>query len=299
MNRFKFGLVVFSTGLLLACYFSVMAWPKELAIPKESCLPTPEFLEKVTSNFPQANDLPGDMQALFEGYCGNFQGVDVGDEKELLFIMNNGDRVIYDDGRQKSFEEKLNNPDLEDMLEQTYRPGPVAAKIPVNWDPGRFRVGAFFNKVYGASSVEVRKNMVKVNFCGIGVWFNSRNNAAAALEKVNLELSALIKNQPQLRRYIKPLGGSFNWRVIAGTQRLSPHAWGIAVDLNAKHGAYWRWGKKTEEALLKLRNDYPAAIVEIFEKNKFIWGGKWYHYDLMHFEYRPELFIKTNLTHIN
>jgi D-alanyl-D-alanine carboxypeptidase len=21
----------------------------------------------------------------------------------------------------------------------------------------------------------------------------------------------------------------------------------------------------------------------------FIWGGKWYHYDTMHFEYRPEL----------
>ncbi|MDP3291618.1 MAG: M15 family metallopeptidase, partial [Sulfuricurvum sp.] len=21
----------------------------------------------------------------------------------------------------------------------------------------------------------------------------------------------------------------------------------------------------------------------------FIWGGRWYHYDTMHFEYRPEL----------
>ena len=32
-----------------------------------------------------------------------------------------------------------------------------------------------------------------------------------------------------------------------------------------------------------------AKIVEIFERHGFIWGGKWYHYDTMHFEYRPEL----------
>jgi D-alanyl-D-alanine carboxypeptidase len=33
----------------------------------------------------------------------------------------------------------------------------------------------------------------------------------------------------------------------------------------------------------------PAAIVHVFEHNGFIWGGRWYHYDTMHFEYRPEL----------
>ncbi|NUM57423.1 MAG: M15 family metallopeptidase, partial [Bdellovibrionaceae bacterium] len=27
-----------------------------------------------------------------------------------------------------------------------------------------------------------------------------------------------------------------------------------------------------------------------FESEGFIWGGKWNHYDTMHFEYRPELF---------
>jgi hypothetical protein len=33
----------------------------------------------------------------------------------------------------------------------------------------------------------------------------------------------------------------------------------------------------------------PEEIVAIFEKHGFIWGGKWYHFDTMHFEYRPEL----------
>ena len=33
----------------------------------------------------------------------------------------------------------------------------------------------------------------------------------------------------------------------------------------------------------------PQAIVDAFEAERFIWGGRWYHYDTMHFEYRPEL----------
>ena len=34
---------------------------------------------------------------------------------------------------------------------------------------------------------------------------------------------------------------------------------------------------------------YVGARKGIFEKHGFIWGGRWYHYDTMHFEYRPEL----------
>jgi len=37
-------------------------------------------------------------------------------------------------------------------------------------------------------------------------------------------------------------------------------------------------------------NQIPWPIILIFEKYGFIWGGKWHHYDTMHFEYRPELF---------
>ena len=30
----------------------------------------------------------------------------------------------------------------------------------------------------------------------------------------------------------------------------------------------------------------PHGIIQIFEQNGFIWGGKWLHVDSMHFEYR-------------
>ncbi|MFY4861157.1 M15 family metallopeptidase, partial [Aliarcobacter butzleri] len=39
------------------------------------------------------------------------------------------------------------------------------------------------------------------------------------------------------------------------------------------------------------KNKIPLEIVEIFEKYGFIWGGRWYHFDTMHFEYRPELLV--------
>src|SRR5260370_39823973 len=42
------------------------------------------------------------------------------------------------------------------------------------------------------------------------------------------------------------------------------------------------------------KNEIPWEIVHIFEKHGFIWGGKWYHYDTMHFEYRPEMIVPAN-----
>ncbi|HNY22827.1 MAG TPA: M15 family metallopeptidase, partial [Treponemataceae bacterium] len=35
----------------------------------------------------------------------------------------------------------------------------------------------------------------------------------------------------------------------------------------------------------------PAAVVEAFEREGFVWGGKWLLWDNMHFEYRPELLV--------
>ena len=39
----------------------------------------------------------------------------------------------------------------------------------------------------------------------------------------------------------------------------------------------------------RYRNRVPFDIVAVFERHGFIWGGKWSHFDTMHFEYRPEL----------
>ena len=52
---------------------------------------------------------------------------------------------------------------------------------------------------------------------------------------------------------------------------------------------YWYW--RPHGASILYRNRMPPEIVTIFEKHGFIWGGKWYHFDTMHFEFRPELLV--------
>ncbi|MES0403835.1 MAG: M15 family metallopeptidase, partial [Hyphomicrobium sp.] len=55
------------------------------------------------------------------------------------------------------------------------------------------------------------------------------------------------------------------------------------------HTDYWRQAKPGTDGTYAYKNKIPMEIVRIFEKHGFIWGGKWHHYDTMHFEYRPEL----------
>ncbi|MCL2502584.1 MAG: M15 family metallopeptidase, partial [Bacteroidales bacterium] len=75
--------------------------------------------------------------------------------------------------------------------------------------------------------------------------------------------------------------------------QLSAHSFGIAIDINAAHLDYWLqdYGTRDEYTPIVYRNRLPIEIVDIFEQHGFIWGGKWYHYDTMHFEYRPELLM--------
>ena len=60
-----------------------------------------------------------------------------------------------------------------------------------------------------------------------------------------------------------------------------------AIDLDTRYSECWRWAAK-EGAGPIWRNQIPVEIVRVFEKNGFIWRGYWYHFDTMHFEYRPE-----------
>ena len=210
--------------------------------------------------------------------------LDSADENTLYWI--DGTEMIYDDGREKTHDEKLNDPDLEDMMSQEYVAGWDWNEPPaLNFEPGRIRYEPFFKKMYGGSEREVRANLVSITWipgiCGTRVSVNKVNEVSEKLKIVSDELAKLPK---QFHKYINETAGTFVWRNIAGTNRLSTHAFGTSIDINTKYSNYWRWDGGTT-----YRNQIPMEIVEIFEKHGFIWGGKWYHYDTMHFEYRPEL----------
>jgi hypothetical protein len=104
------------------------------------------------------------------------------------------------------------------------------------------------------------------------------------------ELIPLIKQSNRIYSCIFPASGTFNYRNISGTGLLSAHSFGIAIDLASDKRDYWKWA--TREEGQKRLSGYPNEIVGIFEKNNFIWGGKWGHFDILHFEYRPEIILK-------
>jgi hypothetical protein len=252
-------------------------------------------LAKLPDSLRQNEPLRLDLSALLSSYGSSIKGVEAGGGSQVFLVMQNGRKIVYDDGRQKSFEEKLDRPDLEDMLAQPYRPGRSGLKVLPDQDPGRIRVEDFFNAVYGTSAAQVKGNLAPVPFAGRSVSFNSQNGAAAALARVGQKISCLLGTNPGLGAWIFPLKGSYNRRDIAGTNRMSPHSWGMALDLHK--GTYWRWSRVSGPLeLLALRSEYPWDIVAAFEEQGFIWGGKWYHFDTMHFEYRPEFLAKAKLT---
>ena len=230
----------------------------------------------------RTKNIPHGLQKLLKAYPDFF---DSADENNLYW--KDGSSMVYDDGIQnKTHDEKLDNPDIEDMMSQKYTKGENWGEPPAeNFEPGRIRYEPFFRKMYGNNSSEVRKNLVSVKWVdGSTVDFSAVNGAADSLKIVAEELKNLGS---EYQKYLKHIGGTFNWRNIAGTKRLSNHSFGTAIDINTSYSDYWQWSSD-----LTYRNRIPFEIVEIFEKHGFIWGGKWYHFDTMHFEYRPELLME-------
>lgn len=203
-----------------------------------------------------------------------------GEDNKLYW--KDGTVMTYDDGIEKDFEEMLDNPDLEDMFDPQYISGPDWGEPPaVNSDPGRIRYEPFFAKMYGSSQSEVSQNLRTIKWFGTSIQVNTKNKVDEKFEAVIEDLEKLPE---KFHKYFKKTAGTFNYRKIAGTNRLSTHSYAIAIDINTDYSDYWRWDKT-----MKYKNRIPYEVAEVFEKHGFIWGAKWYHYDTMHFEYRPEL----------
>jgi len=204
--------------------------------------------------------------------------------------MKSGKKLCYDDKKLKNIEGKLINPDLQDTLEQIYPLTPIKNIMGENLDPGRYRCYGLLSEVYGTSKKVIEKNLINVNVIYNNYQFNKSNNASTSLQKVMEELNPLLKTSQNLRRCLLPCSGTFNYRIISGTNRLSPHSYGIAIDLASDKRDYWKWA--TKEAGEKRLSSYSNELVTTFEKNNFVWGGKWSHFDILHFEYRPEIILK-------
>ena len=207
-------------------------------------------------------------------------------------VWKDGTRMPLGSTRSnKPFAEMLERADIRDQFAIPYPLATAPFQAPAtDEDPGRIRNDAFFVKMYGdCRKGEVTPKLRSIswlpNHGGGAVRATTINGVADQLEKVSRELDSL---PAEMIRYLVPMSGIYNCRPIAETNRLSVHAFGAAIDINAKYGNYWLWSKRPDGAIV-WRNQIPQKIVEIFERHGFIWGGRWYHFDSLHFEYRPEL----------
>ncbi|HYZ42649.1 MAG TPA: M15 family metallopeptidase [Stellaceae bacterium] len=210
------------------------------------------------------------LDALVRAYPEQLAGYDA-----TYLIWRDGTRMPLSDGL----------PSILDQIRLRYPAGTVPAAFAPQADPGRLRNRAFFDKMYGDCWLgEVAPRLVSIVWLprswGQRVRITAVNGVAERLVEVSEELDAL---PTPLKRYAYPPAGSYNCRTVADTGEPSMHARGAAIDINAAHADYWLWHGNGSISQI------PSEIVQIFERHGFIWGGKWLHYDTMHFEYRPEL----------
>ncbi|MFW5688393.1 MAG: M15 family metallopeptidase [Spirochaetota bacterium] len=162
----------------------------------------------------------------------------------------------------------------------------------------RERFNDFLDTLYQIRSEADAERLVRrVEFLGSATRVHPL--VVEPLARVERTIRALVPHHPEVARFVDGLAAvhGYNWRTIAGTVRRSYHSYGIAVDLVPRsyrgEWPYWLWAAQGGidrwwELPVDERWQIPQLIVDAFEEEGFIWGGKWLFFDNLHFEYRPE-----------
>lgn len=227
-----------------------------------------------------------DLTDKIDKYCLNLSYPEVEIGADDWIKLKNGSQFHW---QAANGEKDVLNGSLAESMEPIYPLEPHRPDTPPGFSPGRKRPYLFYELLYGVDKKEVSAGVALVKF--MDKSFPLARQAAKAFENAVPSLRRLVAKNPALKKYLKPEGG-FYWRKIAGEKYLSAHSYGIALDIGVDASPYWRWSKLRPHPLQK---SYPPEIVAIFEENGFIWGGKWHEYDLMHYEYRPELLCKARM----
>jgi len=162
---------------------------------------------------------------------------------------------------------------------------------------------AFQGALYGGiAREEIERNLIRTMFLGKAVTVHGL--IAEPLKRIGEVINRAAKQDASLAAFIASIEsiGGYNWREIRGTRRRSYHSWGLALDIlssetttgvEKNRAVYWRWEltRNNDWMVIPLSRRWkpPDEIIRAFENEGFIWGGKWPHYDTMHFEFRPEI----------
>ena len=150
---------------------------------------------------------------------------------------------------------------------------------------------------------EAWHQQANVRFLGRTITIHS--GLSQIMSRIDETIMNEARTNPEVRQWIDSLGmvTGWNWRSVASSGNRSSHSYGIAIDLlpaNLRGQAtYWLWSSWHDPQWWNIpysgRYHPPDEVIRTFESFGFIWGGKWGNFDTMHFEYRPEIFIFSNL----
>jgi hypothetical protein len=116
------------------------------------------------------------------------------------------------------------------------------------------------------------KNNLRAIKAANGQTWQVHNQAAPAFEGLLADLAAA--------GYDARSSGGYNYRNIRGSNKLSQHAFGTSIDVNAASNPMLAG---------QLKTDMPANIAEIAAKHNLEWGGNWKNRpDPMHFEWKGD-----------
>jgi hypothetical protein len=196
----------------------------------------------------------------------------------LLRVEN--DALFWRDGLRMSigaaqparpFEEVLWSATIADQLRQAYEPGPMLALPPRDQSSGRLRNTGFFLKMYGdchaaaAAAPRLRSVTWMPRTRPQTVSVTTVNDLAGRLERV----VAVLEGMPdRVKAHLVPSAGAYNCRVVADIGLPSMHAFGAAIDLDARGSEYWAWSRSRGNRYDPRR--LPGEIVEAFEAERFI-----------------------------
>jgi len=219
--------------------------------------------------------------------------VKIGDD--VGFLIGDG-WIYFQDGRMLN-KENYQNQNRYHSIFYDYPLGKIT-KLPEYQDI-TVRSPDFLNHLFGTTEIRLREQCDWVPFLNHNAYMN--NFCEEALIKVEEELLKVAESDQEVQAFIDNLKTiySFQQRNVRGTENVSYHSYGLALDLvpssyDRKH-ANWIWSTAFVDEWylipLKKRWSPPQIVIDAFEKNGFVWGGKWVHFDTIHFEYAPEIIL--------
>ncbi len=160
--------------------------------------------------------------------------------------------------------------------------------------------GGLYNELFAINTKKsTKKQLIEVKLSGHYIIVHQ--GIAEKIKLIDSKIRHLAMTDPEVRSFLKNIRSveAFSWRKIAGTDRMSNHCYGIAIDILPKKYhkkiIYWSWEQvKNKDWMLLPQSSLwspPDSVIKIFLEENFIWGGNWDKYDTMHFEYRPELIL--------